>query len=126
MWPTYSNEAADLVFTSSATSPSRVIVTWHAPPNASPAAPTAFDLKLIPTGWLVTVYAGCGPSEPGCSAPQDTLEGGFAGGLRIDGALLDYSLTLCFAFQESAMSPMPKLQAVRLWAGDVPAAYDWN
>jgi len=123
-WPAYSNEAADLVFTSTATTPGRLVVTWHAPAAAWPVAPASLDLAALPPGWDLAVYLDCSPGEPDCDHPRSLAVRGLTGTLRIDDAPLGYSLTLCLRYEDPGVDATPEVRTLHLWAAAVPASYE--
>jgi hypothetical protein len=124
LWPNMYCEAANVTFEGSGT-PKRVIINWQAPASPEPVAPVTLNLDNLPAGWTVRVYVGCSPSETGCT-PDETIDTGFTGTIKVEGAMLDYTETICLELNEDPEHPHHVLHSGRFWAGGVYAPYPWD
>jgi hypothetical protein len=125
LWPNMYCEAANVAFVGSGITPQRVVVNWQAPASPQPVAPFTLDLASLPAGWLVRVYVGCSPSESGCT-PDETIDSGFTGTLLVEGAMLDYYMTVCLELTEDPRRPHRVLHSGRVWADGVYAPYPFE
>jgi hypothetical protein len=85
-----------------------IAIEWRVQGGVATVLPPAtVDIGSLPSGWSVTLYAGCSVTSAGCLGALDTFNSGFAGSLsltRVDGSPgLDWSL--CMHFEEPTDKP---------------------
>jgi hypothetical protein len=100
--------------------PTPIVLMWRHQVGQGPNPPLTIDLANPPSGWSVSVFSGCDPTQPNCQ-PSDSYSLGLTGSLTVSFTGASFQMSTCLSAAEDNAHPHPVIHSLLLWSPLVTA-----